>query len=40
MQLLAMLSPAERQGAESLLAYPEHSVGRLMTLDFAAVRPE
>ena len=40
MQLLAMLSPAERHVAESLLAYPEHSVGRLMTLDFVAVRPE
>lgn len=39
-QLLAMLSPAERQVAESLLAYPPHSVGRLMTLDFVAVRPE
>jgi magnesium transporter len=40
MQLLALLSPAERQVAESLLAYPAHSVGRLMTLDFVAVRPE
>lgn len=40
MQLLAMLSPAERQVAQSLLAYPPHSVGRLMTLDFVAVRPE
>ncbi len=40
MQLLAMLSPAEREVAESLLAYPEHSVGRLMTLDFVAVRAE
>lgn len=40
MQLLAMLSPEERQVAQSLLAYPPHSVGRLMTLDFVAVRPE
>ncbi len=40
MQLLAMLSPGERQVAQSLLAYPEHSVGRMMTLDFVAVRPE
>ncbi len=39
-QLLAMLSPAERQVAQALLAYPEHSVGRLMTLDFVAVQPE
>jgi magnesium transporter len=40
MQLLAMLSPDERQVAQSLLAYPPHSVGRMMTLDFVAVRPE
>jgi magnesium transporter len=40
MQLLAMLTPDERQVAQALLAYPEHSVGRMMTLDFVAVRPE
>jgi magnesium transporter len=40
MQLLAMLTPDERQVAQSLLAYPAHSVGRMMTLDFVAVRPE
>ncbi|MBI5768282.1 MAG: magnesium transporter [Verrucomicrobia bacterium] len=40
MQLLAMLTPDERRVAQSLLAYPEHSVGRMMTLDFIAVRPE
>jgi magnesium transporter len=40
MQLLAMLSADERQVAQSLLAYPEHSVGRMMTLDFVAVHPE
>lgn len=40
MQLLSMLSPDERQVAQSLLAYPEHSVGRMMTLDYVAVRPE
>jgi magnesium transporter len=40
MQLLAMLSPDERQVAQALLAYPEHSVGRMMTLDFVAVRPD
>jgi magnesium transporter len=40
MQLLSMLSPDERQVAQSLLAYPEHSVGRMMTLDFVGVRPE
>ncbi|MCB1103446.1 MAG: magnesium transporter [Opitutaceae bacterium] len=40
MQLLSLLTPDERQVAQSLLAYPEHSVGRMMTLDFVAVRPE
>jgi magnesium transporter len=40
MQLLAMLTPDERQVAQALLAYPEHSVGRMMTLDFIAVRRE
>lgn len=40
MQLLAMLTPDEKSVAESLLAYPAHSVGRMMTLDFVAVRPE
>ncbi len=40
MQLLAMLTPDERQMAQALLAYPEHSVGRMMTLDFVAVHPE
>lgn len=40
MQMLGMLTPDERQVAQSLLAYPEHSVGRMMTLDFVAVRPE
>ena len=40
MQMLAMLTPDERQVAQALLAYPEHSVGRMMTLDFVAVRPE
>jgi magnesium transporter len=40
MQMLAMLTPHERQVAQALLAYPEHSVGRMMTLDFVAVRAE
>ncbi|MEI6862588.1 MAG: magnesium transporter [Verrucomicrobiota bacterium] len=40
MQLLSMLTPDEQQVAKSLLAYPEHSVGRMMTLDFVAVHPE
>lgn len=40
MQMLGWLSPEERRIAEGLLAYPERSVGRMMTLDFVAVRPE
>lgn len=40
MQLLSMLTPDERQVAQSLLAYPEHSVGRMMTLDYVAVHPD
>jgi len=40
MQLLGLLTPAERKIAEDLLAYPEHSVGRMMTLDYVAVRPD
>ncbi len=40
MQMLSMLTPDEHRVAQSLLAYPEHSVGRMMTLDFVAVRPE
>ena len=38
--MLAMLTPDERKVAQSLLAYPEHSVGRMMTLDYVAVQPE
>ena len=40
MQMLGMLTPDERQVAQALLAYPAHSVGRMMTLDYVAVRPE
>ncbi len=40
MQMLGMLTPDERQVAQALLAYPEHSVGRMMTLDFVALHPE
>ncbi|ATC64382.1 magnesium transporter [Nibricoccus aquaticus] len=40
MQMLALLSPEERKVAQSLLAYPENSVGRMMTLDFVTARPE
>ncbi len=37
-RLLTLLSPDERKVAESLLAYPEDSVGRLMTPDYIAVK--
>ncbi|MGD9724036.1 MAG: magnesium transporter [Pirellulales bacterium] len=37
-RLLSLLSPEERKIAETLLAYPEESVGRLMTPDYLAVR--
>jgi len=40
MQMLSWLSPEERKVAQDLLAYPEHSVGRMMTLDYVAVRPD
>ena len=40
MQMLGMLTPDERQVAQSLLAYPEHSVGRMMTLDYIAVHSQ
>ncbi len=37
-QILTLLSPEERAVAQSLLNYPEDSVGRLMTPDFMSVR--
>ena len=37
-QLLTLLSPEERTVAQTLLNYPEGSVGRLMTPDFISVR--
>jgi magnesium transporter len=40
MQLLGLLTPEERKVAQDLLAYPEHSVGRMMTLDYVTVRPD
>lgn len=40
MQMLCLLTPEERKVAQDLLAYPEHSVGRMMTLDYVAVRPD
>ena len=40
MQLICLLSPEERKITQDLLAYPEHSVGRMMTLDFVAVHAD
>lgn len=39
-RLIQMLSPEERKVTTELLGYPEESIGRLMTPDFVAVRPE
>jgi magnesium transporter len=39
-QLIALLTVEERVTAQSLLGYPEKSVGRLMTPDYVAVRRE
>ncbi len=38
--LVASLSPSERAVAQSLLGYPERSVGRLMTPDFIAIKSD
>src|ERR1700736_4773804 len=39
-QLIRLLTPEERRVAQSLLGYPEGSVGRLMTPDFIAVHED
>lgn len=39
-RLVALLSPEERRIAQTLLNYPEDSVGRLMTPDYVAIKPE
>ncbi|MGB8166213.1 MAG: magnesium transporter [Chthoniobacteraceae bacterium] len=39
-QLLQLLSPEEKAIAQSLLNYPENSVGRLMTPEFISVRDD
>lgn len=38
-RLLNLLQPEERKIANALLAYPEESIGRLMTPDYVAVKP-
>lgn len=39
-QMIMMLSPEERKIATTLLGYPENSVGRLMTPDYIAIKPD
>lgn len=39
-RLLNLLNPADRKETLQLLGYPEESVGRLMTPDYVAVRPD
>lgn len=39
-RMLNLLSPADLKEARHLLGYPEESVGRLMTPDYVAVRPQ
>ncbi len=39
-KLIALLTPEERLTAQTLLNYPEDSIGRLMTPDFIAVRQD
>ena len=38
-RLLILLNPTERKVAQSLLGFPESSIGRLMTPDYVAVKP-
>jgi magnesium transporter len=39
-QLLTKLAPEERAVAVQLLGYPEDSIGRLMTTEYVAIRPQ
>lgn len=39
-QLLSLLSPEDLKEARHLLGYPEESVGRLMTPEYVAIKPE
>ena len=39
-RLVTLLSPEERKVAQTLLGYPENSVGRLMSPDYVAARKE
>ena len=39
-RLIALLTPAERRITQTILGYPEESVGRLMTPDYVRVKPD
>jgi magnesium transporter len=39
-RLMTLLDPKERDVAVRLLGYPEDSIGRLMTTDYVAIRPD
>ena len=39
-RLIALLTPAERSITQTILGYPEESVGRLMTPDYVRIRPD
>ena len=39
-RLLHLLNPKEYDAAVKLLGYPEESIGRLMTTDYVAIRPD
>jgi magnesium transporter len=39
-RLIQLLSPEERRIATKLLGYPEDSIGRLMTPEFVAIKPD
>jgi magnesium transporter len=40
LRLIQLLSPEERTVATKLLGYPKESIGRLMTPEFVAIRPQ
>jgi len=40
LELISLLSPDEKKEADSLLAYPEDTVGRLMTPDYVAINKD
>lgn len=39
-RLIALLNPSERRITQTILGYPEESIGRLMTPDYVRIKPE